>query len=75
MADEWYANNTYVHKAFIEDMTSAGTWFYKLFPKASDYNRIWKLSPARKNSIWEAKRLVDAIESGKYKQFIDRDIH
>lgn len=45
------------------------TWFYELVPGAREVDSVWKMSPARKNSIWEMKRLVDCIETRRYLEF------
>lgn len=69
MAEEWYRNNKFVRNAFLEDMNNKNVWFYKLVPAAANYRSIWKMSPARMNSIWEMKRLIDCIEDKKYMEF------
>ena len=68
-ADEWYANHKIVKQAFYEDFTNDCKWFDRLCAIKSDPGSLWKLSPGRKNSIWELKRLIDCIETKKYKKF------
>lgn len=69
MADEWYARHKAIRSAFVEDMTSKGTWFYRLFPLTEEYEKVWAMSPSRMNCIWELKRLIDCIEFGRYREF------
>lgn len=69
MAEEWYRNHPAIRKAFHEDMGNDCTWFYELVPGAREVDSVWKMSPARKNSIWEMKRLVDCIETRRYLEF------
>lgn len=68
-ADEWYSNNTVVAQLFYEDFRNKCVWFDKLMNIKSDPAAIWRLSPGRKNSIWELKRLVDCIETKRYMDF------
>ena len=69
MTDDWYSRHPAIRKAFLEDMTSPCKWFYELFPSARDYEGIWNMSPSRMNSLWEAKRVVDCMESKRYLEF------
>ena len=69
MADEWYARHKAIRSAFVEDMTSKGTWFYRLFPLTEEYEKVWSMSPSRMNCIWELKRLIDCIEFERYREF------
>ena len=69
MTDDWYSRHPAIRKAFLEDMTSPYKWFYELFPSAQDYEGIWNMSPSRMNSLWEAKRVVDCMESKRYLEF------
>lgn len=69
MADEWYANNPLVKKEFMIDMNNESTWFRSMFPASENVELIWRMSPARKNSIWDVKRLIDCIEQGTYMNF------
>ena len=69
MAEEWYRNDPVVKASFMEDFRNDCRWFYELIPAARDYEGVWKMSPARKNSIWEMKRLVDCLERSDYRDF------
>ncbi len=68
-ADEWYSNNKIVREAFYEDFNNGCKWFDLICNVKSFPDDIWKLSPGRKNSIWELKRLIDCIETRKYINF------
>ena len=68
-ADEWYSNHKEVKLAFFEDFNNGCKWFDKLMNIKSNPDNIWKLSPGRKNSIWELKRLIDCIETKRYMNF------
>lgn len=59
-ADEWYSNNAEVRKLFFEDFANGCIWFDLICNVKSEPGEIWKLSPGRKNSIWEIKRLIDS---------------
>lgn len=69
MADEWYARHSAIRRAYVEDMTSSGSWFYEMFPLTEDYEKVWSMSPSRMNCIWELKRLIDCIELKRYRRF------
>lgn len=69
MAEEWYRSHPAVRQAFEEDMGSECAWFYELVPGAREVDSVRRMSPARKNSIWEMKRLVDCIETQRYLEF------
>lgn len=69
MAEEWYRNNQYIREAFIEDMVNECEWFYAMIPAAKDIEGVWAFSPARRNSVWEVKRLVDCLERKTYCEF------
>ena len=69
MAQEWHARHPAIRKAFLEDMTSQCEWFFAMFPSAEKYEKVWRMSPSRRNSVWELKRLVDCIETKRYLSF------
>ena len=69
MTDEWYFKHPVIRDSYLEDMTNSCEWFYELFPEAKDYAGILNMSPARMNSIWESKRLIDCIEDKRYLEF------
>lgn len=69
MTDDWYSRHRVVRELFIEDMANSCEWFYELIPAARDYEGVWEMSPARMNTIWEAKRLIDCIENKNYLEY------
>ena len=69
MTDEWYFKHPVIRHSYLEDMKNSCEWFYELFPEARDYDGVLKMSPARMNSIWESKRLIDCIENKRYLEF------
>ena len=69
MAEEWHRNDPIVRAAFKADFGNNCQWFYEIVPVARDYEGIWKMSAARKNSIWEMKRLIDCLERKDYQNF------
>lgn len=68
-ADEWYSNNRTLKEELFKDFNNECQWFDSLLKTKSNPDEIWKLSPGRKNSIWELKRLIDCIERQEYKAF------
>ena len=68
-SDEWYSNDKVVKKEFFLDFQNGCTWFDKVLEVNSNPKEIWKLSPGRKNSIWELKRLIDCLEKKEYNSF------
>ena len=69
MADEWYASDESIKRAFYEDMSNSCLWLKEMYPAISDVHRVWMLSPSRRNAVWDMKRLVDCIESKRYLNF------
>lgn len=69
MSDEWYAKNAFIRAAFFEDMNNGCEWFFETFPCCRDADAVCRLSPTRRNAIWEVKRLVDCLETKRYVDF------
>ncbi len=69
MAQEWYAGHSAIHEAFFEDMSGKCEWFYTMFPITKEFKNVWRMSPSRRNAVWELKRLIDCIETKRYLSF------
>lgn len=66
---EWHAKDAAVKKAFFNDMQNQCEWFYRAFDLSDDVKSIWRMSPMRKNAIWDMKRFVDCVETQRYLDF------